>query len=473
MADTKYQIQQNTSSGLIDIHPVTKAEYVIEDTNHKFISDAKLKTIDTLSQNAITEIVSKEGENEYISVSYETDGSGVSAELRIEYSDEAGKAYEDGDGNNIADTYATTDYVDAQVSEVTAIANGKTKTYVISYDKYSYSNKNNYEFESNDPFVTIASPTGKYFTNTEGKKFLFSDLHVGDILIILEIDVPDRYLATIHDNGGMEFARMETAKVDLSSYVNTLSGTANNGVITGLTKSGSTLTVSSTNLTVNSSTTASGTATTFVSNVTQAANGKITVTKTAMPTYNNYSLPTATSSALGGIKVGYTTSGKNYKIQLDNSGNAYVNVPWTDNNTTYGVAKYNYLGLVKPAYTSTNAATLTTAAATNTETPTIAAKTTTAGRYYGVEADKNGYMYVNVPWSDTNTKYSAGTGLDLNGTQFNLSNSGVTAGTYSAVAVDAYGRATSGGQVVEVGAAGQTIASSSLVVGGLFFKKVN
>lgn len=33
--------------------------------------------------------------------------------------------------------------------------------------------------------------------------------------------------------------------------------------------------------------------------------------------------------------TGYTTSGKNYKIQKDSNGNYYVNVPWTDNNTTY------------------------------------------------------------------------------------------------------------------------------------------
>ena len=43
-----------------------------------------------------------------------------------------------------------------------------------------------------------------------------------------------------------------------------------------------------------------------------------------------YTLPTATTSALGGIKLGYTSSGKNYKVQVDGSGNAYVNVPWTN-----------------------------------------------------------------------------------------------------------------------------------------------
>lgn len=47
-----------------------------------------------------------------------------------------------------------------------------------------------------------------------------------------------------------------------------------------------------------------------------------------------YTLPTAADSTLGGIKTGYSASGKNYAIKVDSNGNAYVNVPWTDNNTT-------------------------------------------------------------------------------------------------------------------------------------------
>ena len=80
---------------------------------------------------------------------------------------------------------------------------------------------------------------------------------------------------------------------------------------------------------------------------------------------------------------------------------------WGTPGGTYSLptAKYNTLGGVKPAYSSTNAATLTTAAATNTTTPTIAAKTTTSGRYYGVEADKNGILFVNVPWTNVNSSY--------------------------------------------------------------------
>lgn len=53
-----------------------------------------------------------------------------------------------------------------------------------------------------------------------------------------------------------------------------------------------------------------------------------------------------------------------------------------------------------------------------------------------------------------------------------LANSGVTAGTYSVVTVDAKGRATSGGQIIEVGGASQTTPSESLAVGGIFFKVI-
>lgn len=44
------------------------------------------------------------------------------------------------------------------------------------------------------------------------------------------------------------------------------------------------------------------------------------------------SIPAATSSTYGGIQIGYTTSGRNYAVQLDN-GKAYVHVPWMDSDT--------------------------------------------------------------------------------------------------------------------------------------------
>ena len=53
-----------------------------------------------------------------------------------------------------------------------------------------------------------------------------------------------------------------------------------------------------------------------------------------------------------------------------------------------------------------------------------------------------------------------------------LANTGVTAGTYSAVAVDTKGRVTAGNQIIEWGTSGQTEPSASLAVGGLFFMLV-
>lgn len=52
---------------------------------------------------------------------------------------------------------------------------------------------------------------------------------------------------------------------------------------------------------------------------------------------NNYSLPLASASTRGGIKIGYTTTGKNYAVQL-NQEKAFVNVPWTDQNVLQNAA---------------------------------------------------------------------------------------------------------------------------------------
>ena len=81
------------------------------------------------------------------------------------------------------------------------------------------------------------------------------------------------------------------------------------------------------------------------------------------------------------VKIGYDTSGKNYAVVLDGNGKMYVNVPWTDNNTTYAQATSDKLGLVKIGYSAT-------------------------GKNYPVVLDGSGKMYVNVPWTDTNTTYS-------------------------------------------------------------------
>lgn len=55
---------------------------------------------------------------------------------------------------------------------------------------------------------------------------------------------------------------------------------------------------------------------------------------------NNYSLPLAATSTRGGIQLGYSQNGRNYPVQLSGE-KAYVNVPWTDTNTTYDLSSYS------------------------------------------------------------------------------------------------------------------------------------
>ena len=140
---------------------------------------------------------------------------------------------------------------------------------------------------------------------------------------------------------------------------------------------------------------------------------------------NTFTPPTSSATVLGGIKVGYATSGKDYKVQVDSSGNAFVNVPWTDNNTTYNEATADTLGLVKIGYASNgkNYAVLlangkmyvnvpwtdnntTYTQATSDKLGLVKIGYSANGKNYPVALDGNGKMYVNVPWTDTNTTYT-------------------------------------------------------------------
>ena len=83
-------------------------------------------------------------------------------------------------------------------------------------------------------------------------------------------------------------------------------------------------------------------------------------------TESDYELPLASANTRGGIKSGYEQNGKNYPVQINAQEQAYVSVPWTDNNTTYAAATASVLGLVKkgaavaPAATGADAAALVT-----------------------------------------------------------------------------------------------------------------
>ena len=137
-------------------------------------------------------------------------------------------------------------------------------------------------------------------------------------------------------------------------------------------------------------------------------------------------LGTATNTNPLNLKAGTNVS-------ITNS-NGTVTFAATD--TTYSIAKYNTAGLLKPLYSNTKAVTATTAAAEVSNDVTVATRTTTAGRYYGVEIDKDGRLYVNVPWSEGSNYYPtafAWTNGTTAGPTGSLTGSGMSAVSFGAI----------------------------------------
>ena len=99
-------------------------------------------------------------------------------------------------------------------------------------------------------------------------------------------------------------------------------------------------------------------------------------------------LQVATSSELGGIKIGYTDNARNYALELDGDNEAYVNVPWTDTVYTLPAANATTLGGVELFSNTVQSVAANSVSAT-------------ANRTYGLQFNSDGQGVVNVPWTDT------------------------------------------------------------------------
>lgn len=173
-------------------------------------------------------------------------------------------------------------------------------------------------------------------------------------------------------------------------------------------------------------------------------------------------IPAASNDNVGGIKIGYIQNEKNYPVALDGNNKAYVNVPWSDTNTTYEVmtgataSAAGQAGLVPaPAagkqgqYLRGDGQWLTPPNTTYSQATADKLGLVKIGyiansKNYPVVLDENGKMYVAVPWTDTNTTYNVVTTSDnglmskedkvkLNGIAENANNYSLPAATSAAI----------------------------------------
>lgn len=144
-------------------------------------------------------------------------------------------------------------------------------------------------------------------------------------------------------------------------------------------------------------------------------------------------VPAASNDNIGGIKTGYTQNGKNYPILLDENKKAYVNVPWTDTDTTYKVmtgatsTTNGNAGLVPAPAAGKQGQYLrgdgqwltppntTYSQATADKLGLVKIGYTANGKNYPILLDADGKMYVAVPWTDTKYTLPAATSAALGG----------------------------------------------------------
>lgn len=96
------------------------------------------------------------------------------------------------------------------LSPVVAIAEGKTKSYVIQSQSNITGTK-----DANDEYTGVSAITG----------VTIADLKLGDLILIKDLNVPDYWVSQLNKTGdvvtSVSLSKMETTKVDLTDYVTT------------------------------------------------------------------------------------------------------------------------------------------------------------------------------------------------------------------------------------------------------------
>lgn len=205
----KYRIQQlQSDETLLTLHPETDASIVKVDTS-------KTGTTATNVEDALKELK-------------DTIGTGSGGVTGVKGSAESSYRKGNveitkaniglGNVNNTSDAdKPISTAVQAALDNVTAVANGKTKTYVVSATINTMFDTNNDE---------ISTSTVGSITTISGDTVNLTSLKIGDIILVTELAVPDRYVGLINNEAvTIKFFKMETSKVDLSNYLPLSGGT--------------------------------------------------------------------------------------------------------------------------------------------------------------------------------------------------------------------------------------------------------
>jgi len=116
----------------------------------------------------------------------------------------------------------------------------------------------------------------------------------------------------------------------------------------------------------------------------------------------------ATTTDVSPLKINYLTQSQYNTALANNQINANeLYLTPADDTVNISIATNTVAGIVKPWYYHSAASSGPTTG-NNSTAVTVNGITTDAGKYYAVEMDKDGRMFVNVPWTYTNTKNTAG-----------------------------------------------------------------
>lgn len=167
---------------------------------------------------------------------------------------------------------------------------------------------------------------------------------------------------------------------------------------------------------------------------------------------NNYVLPKATATTLGGVEVFdatvqtvaanavTTTASRTYGVQLNSVDQMVVNVPWSDTNSGGTVTSVSGTGTVSGLTLSGSVTTTGSLTLGGTLSLTSLNVTTALGYTPYNSTNPSGYISAN----QTITLSGDVTGSGTTAITATLANSGVTAGTYNSVTVNAKGLVTAG-----------------------------